>query len=185
MPVIAGAPASWQYYFNPWWREEHAYVTSLTAAQCRSRLNRSTTRFLGRSVGRAMLSAADFTVHHITLFNNGFKPFGYVNFDEATTPPETIVHVTLSGAFSLQVFFVIWGAFMCLIGVATVVAAIGHAPASGDMSAFSVIPLLFIAPFALNTFGRSIAFGDRDYLTRFLVDELELRPAPPLPPPIG
>src|SRR5690349_8731096 len=38
----------WQYYLNPWWSEEHVFVTRLSKDECQRRLNESTTRWLGK-----------------------------------------------------------------------------------------------------------------------------------------
>jgi hypothetical protein len=182
--IPRSVPPEWQYYLNPWWREEHEYVTRLDGSECRRRLEASTTRFLGRSVGRAWFSPVDFTLHRVTFYNNGFKPFAYLTFDESQ-PQQTTVRLTFSGAWSAQVFFGFWYAFMAIFAAVATVALATHARVSGDRSAFAVVPILLIAPFALCAFGRAIASGDRDYLSRFLVDELELRQPPMLPTPIG
>jgi hypothetical protein len=111
--IPRSVPPEWQYYLNPWWREEHEYVTRLDGSECRRRLEASTTRFLGRSVGRAWFSPVDFTLHRVTFYNNGFKPFAYLTFDESQ-PQQTTVRLTFSGAWSAQVFFGFWYAFMAI-----------------------------------------------------------------------
>ena len=43
---------------------------------------------------------------------------------------------------------------------------------------------LFLAwPVVLNAFGRAIAYGDRQFLTTFLVEELELKQSQVMPAP--
>lgn len=180
--IAAQAPAAWQYYFNPWWQEQHVYATRLDEHECRRRLDESTSRFLFRSVGRAMVSSADYTLHHVTFFRNSFKPYAYVKLDSSMAPP-TIVRVTLSAPVSVRVFFVFWYAFLALYVTVGTLAAGGHLrdPSAAVLLAFAAG---FAAlPLVMNTFGRVLSQGDRDYLTTFLMNELELRE--PIGLPIG
>ncbi len=170
----------WQYYLNPWWSEEHVFATRLSKAECQGRLNDATTRWLSRSVARALVSVADFTLHRVTFYNNGFKPFAYLRFLEST-PPDTTVRVTFSASNSVRVFFVVWYAFLALFTAGILVSTVGRQPSSAV-----AVPLAFIAafiawPVVLTALGRGIAHGDRRYLTDFIVTTLELTPAQTLP----
>jgi hypothetical protein len=170
----------WQYYLNPWWSEEHVFGTRLSKAECQRRLNESTTRWLTRSVARALVSAADFTLHRVTFYNNGFKPFAYLRFDDST-PPETTVRVTFSASNFVRVFFIVWYAFLGLFIAGILVSTIGRQPASAVVLPFAFIAAFIAWPIVLTAFGRGIAYGDRRYLTDFIVETLELREAPALP----
>ena len=175
----ARAP-EWQYYLNPWWSEERVFVTRLSKEECQRRLNESTTRWLGRSVARALVSVADFTLHRVTFYNNGFKPFAYLRFDDST-PPDTTVRVTFSASNSVRVFFVIWYAFLAVFTAGIVVSTGGRQPTSAVALPFAIIAAFIAWPILLTAFGRAIAKGDRRYLTGFIVETLELREAPALP----
>jgi hypothetical protein len=172
--IGAESPAAWQYFLNPWWQERQVYVTSLDLQECRRRLDESTSRFLWRAVGRGMVSAADYTLHHVTFWRNSFRPYAYVKLD-GSMPPQTIVRVTLSAPVSVRVFFVFWYAFLLVYVAVGAMAAHGHI-AGPDALLFGGFVVLFAAmPMAMNTFGRVMSQGDRDFLTGFLMNELELR----------
>jgi len=150
------------------------YVTSLDLQECRRRLDESTSRLPWRAVGRAMVSAADYTLHHVTFLRNSFKPYAYVKLD-GSMPPQTIVRVTLSAPLSVRVFFVFWYAFLLVYVAVAAIGARGHV-AGPDAALLGGFVVLFAAlPMAMNTFGRVMSQGDRDFLTGFLVNELELR----------
>lgn len=173
-------PSRWQYYLNPWWREVRVYVTNLDEHECRRRLDESTSRFLGRVVGRAMFSAAAYTLHHVTFFRNSFKPYAYIKFD-ASFPPQTILRVTFMSPVSVRVFFVFWYAFLVFYATVALAAAWSHLR-SGEallialfLGGFAAMPLL------MNTVGRAVSSGDPQFLTQFLLDELELREPVGLP----
>jgi len=170
----------WQYYLNPWWSEEHVFVTRLSKAECQRRLNESTTRWLSRRVARALVSVADFTLHRVTFYNNGFKPFAYLRFDDST-PPDTTVRVTFSASNSVRVFFVVWYAFLALFTAGILVSTAGRQPVSAVALPFAFIGAFIAWPIVLTAFGRGIAHGDRRYLTDFIVATLELTPAQTLP----
>jgi hypothetical protein len=170
----------WQYYLNPWWSEEHVFVTRLSKGECQRRLNESTTRWLGKSVARSLASVADFTLHRVTFYNNGFKPFAYLRFDEST-PPETTVRVAFSASNSVRVFFVVWYAFLALFAAGILVSTGGRQPVSTVALPLAVVAAFIAWPVLLTALGRAIAYGDRRYLTDFIVDALELREAPALP----
>jgi len=170
----------WQYYLNPWWSEEHVFVTRLSKAECQRRLDESTTRWLSRSVARALVSVADFTLHRVSFYNNGFKPFAYLRFDEST-PPDTTVRVTFSASNSVRVFFVVWYAFLALFTAGVLVSPVGRQPTSAGALPPATIAAFIAWPVVLTAFGRGIAHGDRRYLTDFMVETLELREAQALP----
>ena len=152
----------------------HVYVTNLDERECRRRLDESTSRFLGRVVGRAMVSAADYTLHHVTFFRNSFKPYAYLKFD-GSFPPQTIVRVTFSAPISVRVFFVFWYAFLAFFATVALAGAWSHLR-SGDAVLLSVFLGGFAAmPLVMNTLGRAVSAGDRQFLTDFLLNELELR----------
>ncbi|TMD94640.1 MAG: hypothetical protein E6I72_12395 [Chloroflexi bacterium] len=176
------SPPQWQYYLNPWWREQRLYVTRLSKAECQRRLNEATTRFLGRRVGRAWLSAADFTLHRVTFYNNGFKPFVYVTLDDSM-PPETAVRMTLSGSNSVRLFFVVWYGFLALFAAGVLISTPGRQPPSDLAFPLGIMALFLAWPVVLNAFGRAIAYGDRQFLTTFLVEELELKQSQVMPAP--
>ena len=168
------SPPAWQYFLNPWWQEKQVYVTSLDLQECRRRLDESTSRFLGRAVGRAMVSAADYTLHRVTFWRNSFKTYAYVNLD-ASMPPQTIVRVTLSAPLSVRLFFVFWYAFLLVYVAVGAMGAHGHL-ADPDALLLGGFVVLFAAmPMAMNTIGRVMSQGDRDFLTGFLMNELALR----------
>lgn len=169
----ATRPPEWQYYLNPWWREEQAFTTRLSKAECHRRLDESTTRWLGRSVARAIFSTADFTLHRVTFFNNGFKPYAYLRFDEST-PPGATVRVTFSASNSVRVFFVVWYAFLLLFATTALLSTIGRQPVVAFP--FLIAAAFAVWPVVLTSVGRAIAYGDRQYLTEFLVETLEFTP---------
>ena len=171
-------PPEWQYYLNPWWREQLAYATRLSKEECERRIKDNTTAFLGRTVRRAMVSAADFTLHRMTFYNNSFKPFAYVTIDGSVPVPETTVRVVLSTARSVRVFFVVWYAFIAFFTVSMLVSTLGRQPAEAILVPTGFIAAFLAWPIVLNAFGKGIAHGDRRFLTSFLVEELELRQAP-------
>jgi hypothetical protein len=170
----------WQYYLNPWWTEEHVFLTRLSKEESRRRLNESTTRWLGKSVARSLVSLADFTLHRVTFYNNGFKPFAYLRVDDST-PPDTTVRVTFSASNSVRVFFVVWYAFLALFAAGIVVSTVGRQPTSAVALPLAVVAALIAWPILLTWFGRAIAHGDRRYLTDFIVETLELTTAQRIP----
>lgn len=165
----------WQYYLNPWWRQHEQYVSPLTPAECRQVINASTAVFLGRSVGRGLLSTADFTLHRISFVQNGFRPYAYVKLTERATGG-TLVSVTLSASRPVQAFSVIWLGFVATV---TILATIGEAtqrsawiePAGfgGGMIAFFL---------TVNAIGRLAALRDSAFLRGFLGEELHLQASP-------
>ncbi len=186
MMVEQKAPPAWQYYLNPWWRERHVYVTRMSPDDCRRQLTESTTRFLGRRVGRSMFSAADFTLHRVTFYNNSFKVYAYLKLRDSVSGG-TVVEVTLSNSLYVRGFMVFWYGFLAFW--ASLVIFFGSQHPSGDASGIGA-PALFVALFAafpvlLNAFGKVLAGGDQAFLIEFLVEELQLTPASPAVLPIA
>lgn len=177
------APPEWHYYLNPWWREQRLYLTRLSKTECQRRLNETTTRFLGRRVGRAMLSSADFTLHRVAFYNNSFKPYMYVTFDDSM--PQTVVRVTLSASNSVRVFLVVWYGFLTVFTAGVLISTAGHQASPAIALPFAFVAGFCLWPVLLTAFGRTIASGDRQFLTGFLVEELELTQPQGLPAPIG
>lgn len=178
--IDAQSPPAWQYFLNPWWQEKRVYVTRLDLQECRRRLDESTSRFLWRAVGRAMVSAADYTLHHVTFWRNSFKPYAYVKLD-GSTPPQTIVRVTLSAPVSVRVFFVFWYAFLLVYATVGAMAAHEHLAGPDALLLGGLVVLFAAMPMVMNTFGRVMSQGDRDFLVGFLMNELELREPVGLP----
>ncbi len=162
---------SWQYFWNPWWRETRTYFTPLTVAECRKILTESTTRWFGRPVGRALFSPADFTLHRVTVYKNGLKPVAYLKLREVLGRG-TLVPVTLSGWRSGQVFCVVWFGFLAVFALisASDVVKEGAAGLIGPLlcSGLAVFGLL------LNALGRFVGRGDPAFLLGFLHERLRL-----------
>jgi hypothetical protein len=177
------APATWQYYVNPWWRERRNFVTRLSRDECRHVLTETTTRFLGRRVGRTVFSPADFTLRRLTFFRNDMKPYAYVRL-AGSTSGDTLVRVTLSGSLFFRYFQIVWYVLIALISIGTLASLAGqNRPAmTSDLAVYLAILAAF--PFSLTVFGRTLARGDRAFLLGFLTDELQLRQAPPASIPV-
>ena len=176
------APPAWLYYLNPWWRERHIYVTRLSPDECRRMLIETTTRLLGRRVARSWLSAADFTLHRVTLFNNSFKPYAYVRLRESM-----FVELTLSSSLYVRGFLVCWYGFLALLSILVATSGFQHPRGNPSDLATAAAFVLTLAsfPLLLNAFGRALAAGDRAFLTVFLVEQLHLAPVSPAALPMG
>lgn len=175
-------PPRWQYFLNPWWRERRTYFTSLSVEDCRLRLVSSTTRFLGRSIGRSTVSLADFTLHRVTFYSNGGKPYAYVRLLPAPTGG-TLVRVSMSASFFGMVFLGIWFGFM---GIWTI-AATGAFIQQGARGLFFPVFGLGMAAVGIifNAATRLLAAGDPAYLIAFLQEELDLREPPSYALPVA
>jgi hypothetical protein len=175
-------PPRWQYFLNPWWRERRTYFTNLSVENCRQRLSESTTRFLGRRVGRSTVSLADFTLHRMTFYANGGKPYAYVRLIALPTGG-TLVRVSMSASLFGMVFLGIWFGF---IGIWTI-AAMGAFIQQGVRGLF--FPVFGVGMAALgmvfNAATRLLAAGDPAFLLSFLREELDLREPPAYAVPIG
>lgn len=167
---------SWQYYWNPWWREKREYFTHLSVAECRQRLTESTTRwFWHREVRRALFSPADFTVSRVTWSRNGLKPVAYVKLRDVRARG-TLVTVTLAGSLSYRVFFVVWFTYFALVALRP--ATFGFTDAALGL----IVPLVCggAAAFGLITsaIGKKWARTDPAFLLGFLHDQLGLTKPP-------
>lgn len=169
-------PPRWQYFLNPWWRERRTYFSQLPVDDCRRRLSRSTTLFLGRTVGRSAVSLADFTLHRVTFYANGNKPYAYVSFTEAAIGG-TLVKVSMSATLFGRVFFVLWFGFLLVFTL------LGSSAVLQQGAEGLIFPLWGLgiagAGLAFNAFGRMLAYGDPAFLLGFLQQELQLKPPPP------
>jgi hypothetical protein len=180
--AIESQSSRWQYYLNPWWREYHVSFTRLASEECRRVLNESTTRLLGRQVGRSLISSADFTLHRVTFYSNSFKPHAYVRLT-AGAVGGTVVKVTLSSARSVQGFMAFWFGFLTLWTLLASPAVFQQ----GTAGLIFPVEGLGMATFGflLNAFGRSLGAGDVKFLLRFLKEQLHLEDLPAWAGPIG
>lgn len=174
--------AGWQYFLNPWWREEYTFFSSFPPDECRRLINESTTRFLGRRVGRALISTADFTLHRVTFYRNSFKPHAYVTLQQ-TSSGGTLVRVTVSEARSVQAFMAVWFGFLAFWAAISLTAVLQQGAAGLTIPLFGLGMAVF--GLLINLVGRVMGYRDTDFLLRFLQDELELREPPPWAVPVA
>lgn len=173
--------SGWRYFLDPWWREDHVYLSPMASDDCRRALNESTTPFLGL-VRRSFMSSADYGLNRMTFYANSFKPFAHVRLADCESGG-TLVRVTLSGSRYCQAFMAVWFGFVVLWILASLPGVLQEGP-PGFMFPLAGLGLAGFA-FLLNAFGRAIASGDRRFLIGFLRDELRLQDPPPSASPIS
>src|SRR5579859_3564075 len=101
--------ASWQYYWNPWFRERHAYFAPFDPARCRQLLKEGTTVWLGTRVGRRILTGDDVWLYHATVYANNSKPYARIRCSPVTGGSN--IEITIGLVAAGRAWAVLWFGF--------------------------------------------------------------------------
>jgi len=132
------------------------------------------------------VSLADFTLHRVTFYSNGMKPYAYVTLAEVPAGGAgggTLVKISMSATLAGRVFLGFWFGF---IAVWTLLASTAVYQKGIDGLLFPLVGLGMAAlGLLLNAFGRTLAHNDPAYLLEFLQQELRLTAPPAWVTPIS
>ena len=159
------------YYLNPWWSEHHSFASPLSPDECRAILDNSTTTFLGRSVGRNLLTDRRYVLFKRPRLWTGIEPAAYVRLVEATGGG-TSVDVVIQSSRNFRVFA---GVALALPVIALGETAFGR----GAVQDYRVVILEFVfftgAVLFYTVFSRRRGRDDPAFLSQFLAESLRLR----------
>jgi hypothetical protein len=183
---------SWQFYWNPWFRERHVYFVPLPPARCHELLLQGAKSWpvwshgeIARTARTGLTDRDDMWLYRATFwYHNGFKPYVRVRIRE--TPGGSNVEVIVTSGELHQFGSAVWFGFFGLLILGSFVRLISYG--SWQELYLALFGVAFLGAYLLMfAFGRWLARRDPKRLLGYIGGRLGITDAaatiagPPLP----